>query len=266
MAAPRVRHSVFSKVFVVVFLLLAGAPAPSGAEGAPELIEAGVSENYIHIEPNFDGANIVLFGAVDRRHLKDDGVDLAITIRGPSKPMTVWKKERQAGLWINSAGMTLDSVPSFYAVLTTKPIADLAPLEERAKYGIGLDALELPAANGATPSSELGEYREALIRVKHASRLFLEDSGAIEFLGRSLFRAKTFLPAAAGPGRYRAKIFLLQDKKVIGATSSAIRLEKIGLESFLSTTSTSHPWIYGVFAVLLASAIGGSASLIFRKG
>lgn len=235
---------------------------------AAGIIEVGASQNHFYIEPSYDGTTIALFGSVDRERLKGKHFDIAVTVRGPIKPVTIWKKGRHAGLWINSESLTFEGVPNFYAVLSTKPPDQLASIEQRRSHEIGLDALTLPLkpGDGSQESTAPKEFQDALIRMKLASRLFVEDSeGSIEFFGDRLFRARVFLPASAGPGSYRANFFVLQDGKVVGDASAVIYLRKIGIEARLSSAATHHPWLYGVIAVLIAAGVGSGASLIFRQ-
>ena len=115
-------------------------------------------------------------------------------------------------------------------------------------------------------TNPIQEFREALIKLKRASGLFVEDNqAAIEFLGARLFRARVFLPPAAGPGLYRVNFYVLQKGGVLGEASAHIRLNKIGIEARLSSAAVDHPWLYGVLAVILAAAVGGGASLVFRR-
>ena len=37
----------------------------------------------------------------------------------PSIPLVIRRKERVAGIWVNTASVTVDAAPSFYAVATT---------------------------------------------------------------------------------------------------------------------------------------------------
>jgi uncharacterized protein (TIGR02186 family) len=252
-----------------LLFLAADTLAAAAQAEAQDVIEAGASENYFYIEPSFDGTNVVLFGAIDRDKVKGDSFDLAISLSGPLQSMTVWQKERRANIWINTRSLTFESVPSYYAILSTKPIEKLAPIEERRKYGLGFDALSdfspIPA-DAATAQAELDQFRQALIRIKQTNGLFVENGNPrILFFGKSLFRTTIFLPARAGAGVYRAKIFVLQDGKVIGAASSHIHLQKTGIEALLSSASEQHPWVYGAFAVFLAVVVGSGASFVFRR-
>jgi uncharacterized protein (TIGR02186 family) len=246
-------------------------PAPVASTGAevPDAIEAGASQNYFYIEPSYNGSNIVLFGAIERDKLHGQDFDVAVTIEGPVKPVTVWKKERHAGLWVNSESITFEGVPNSYAVLSTRPPAEIAPLEVRRPHEIGLDALALPLKNkySLNPQADAPqEFKDALIRLKRSSGLFSEqDSNAIDFIGTRLFRARAFLPAAAGAGLYRAKFYVLQNGKIAGEAGASIRLKKIGIEARMSAAALYYPWIYGAAAVSLAALVGSVASLIFRK-
>src|SRR5215468_6027592 len=123
----------------------------------PSTIEAGASQNYFYIQPNYDGTAIILFGSIDRESLHGRPFDLAVTIEGPIRPVTVWKKGRLAGLWINTESLTFEGVPNYYAVLSTRPVREIAPLEVRKAHEIGLDALPLPLKapnipNGHSPA------------------------------------------------------------------------------------------------------------------
>jgi uncharacterized protein (TIGR02186 family) len=235
----------------------------------PSAIEAGASQNYFYIQPNYDGTAIILFGSIDRESLHGRPFDLAVTIEGPIRPVTVWKKGRFAGLWINTESLTFEGVPNYYAVLSTRPVREIAPLEVRKAHEIGLDALPLPlkapnVPNGHSPAPK--EFQDALIRLKKSSGLFSENSKeAFEFFGIRLFRSRVFLPASAGPGLYRVKFYVFQDGKAAGQTSAQIRLKKIGIEARLSSAAMNYPWFYGVMAITVAALAGGGASLIFRR-
>jgi uncharacterized protein (TIGR02186 family) len=251
--------------FGLALLALWLAPPVAGAAPVPDSIEAEVSENFFHIEPGYNGSSIVLFGSVDRDKLRGKPFDVAVTVSGPAKPMTVWKKGRHAGLWINSESLIFESVPNFYAVLSTRPAAEIADVEERKAHGIGLDALRLHARAGSiSPARE--EFHQALIRLKQSSGLYLEQSkGAVEFPGPRLFRARVYLPASAHAGLYRAEFYIYQNGKIVGETGADIQLTKVGIEYRMWEAALDFPWLYGAAAVIIAALTGGGASLIFRK-
>jgi uncharacterized protein (TIGR02186 family) len=264
-AAHNGARLIAGAAFCLALLSLEGAAQAS----PPDLIEAGASQNHIFIEPSYDGTSIALFGSVDSERLKGQPFDVAVTLHGPLKPVTVWKKEPRAGLWINAQRLTFNGVPNYYAALSTKPLPDIASLAERKTREIGIDALKLamtPEEETTVSPAALDQFRDALIKLKRSAGLFVEENQTgIVFFGARLFRARVFLPPAAGPGLYRANFYVLQNGAVIGEASAHIRLNKIGIEAALSSAAADHPWLYGVLSVLIAAAVGGGASLVFRR-
>ena len=198
----RGRASNLLNALLAGWLVLLALAAPAPAE-IPDSIEAEASQNYFYIEPSYNGSSIVLFGSVDHDALKGKAFDIAVTIEGPVKPVMVWKKNRHAGLWINSESLTFKGVPNYYAVLSTRPVNEIAPFDVRKTRGIGFDALSLPLEKDGlnTPAAAPQEFQSALIRLKQSSGLFVEQSkGAVELLGTRLFRRVFFCP----PRRERA--------------------------------------------------------------
>jgi uncharacterized protein (TIGR02186 family) len=252
--------------------LLLAPPGAKAQVGAPveQSLEVGAAETDIFIEPDFTGTRFVIFGALDgkRYRLMSSGTDLAILVRGPSRPTTVWRKRKMFGIWMNDTGVTFEQVPSFYIVLSTRPLTEVAPVEERLGQALGLDALNLQATESDRArysESEIEGYREALIRQKMDRGLYDERISGIEFLGDRLFRARIELPAFVPPGTYRASVFLLDDKEIVTRSSSYISLTKAGIERILSTAAVDRPLLYGIAAVLLASLTGVLATLVLRR-
>ncbi len=81
------RHFGAALLFLFLVIFQDAALASS-----PDLIEAGASQNHFYIEPSYDGTSIAFFGSVDSDRLKNEPFDVAITIRGPIRPVRVWKK------------------------------------------------------------------------------------------------------------------------------------------------------------------------------
>src|SRR5271163_5213469 len=90
-------------VLVVLSLLCRGSAAR--AEG----LVADLSSHLIAITSGFTGTSVVLFGATDGPG------DVIAVVRGPERGMTVWRKGKVAGIWVNAEAVTFAGVPSFYA-------------------------------------------------------------------------------------------------------------------------------------------------------
>ncbi len=92
---------------------LACALAAAGwwpAAGRADAVVADLSSHLVAITTGFTGASVVLFGATDGPG------DVIAVVRGPDRPVTVWRKSEIAGIWANTDSMSFARVPSFYAV------------------------------------------------------------------------------------------------------------------------------------------------------
>src|SRR5690348_10166244 len=75
----------------------------AGRAQADEVV-ADLSSHMIAIGSGFTGASVVLFGATDGRG------DVIAVVRGPERTMTVWRKRKLAGIWVNAASVTFTNV------------------------------------------------------------------------------------------------------------------------------------------------------------
>jgi uncharacterized protein (TIGR02186 family) len=70
----------------------------------------------------------VLFGAIE----PDAGTavrtpyGLVVTVRGPPQSIRTRRKERVLGIWVNVASREFVRVPSYLAVLSNRPVDDIA--------------------------------------------------------------------------------------------------------------------------------------------
>jgi len=124
-------------------LALAAGPARGDA------IVADLSSHLIAITGGFTGASVVLFGATDGPG------DIVVVVKGPEREMTVWRKGKVAGIWVNAESMTFTNVPSFYAVAASRPLDEAVLPDTAALYRIGAANLKLESK----PSATTGERR-----------------------------------------------------------------------------------------------------------
>ena len=110
---------------------------------APALAEevvAGLSQKRIAITANFDGSEILIFGAV-KRDMPTPGespLEVIVTVEGPQEPVTVRRKAKRYGIWVNVDGIEVDLAPSFYAINTTGPLSEILKDVEDLRYNISI--------------------------------------------------------------------------------------------------------------------------------
>src|SRR6185312_8190076 len=108
----------------------------------------------------------------------------------------------------NTRSVAFASVPSYYAVLSTKPVDQILPVNLRQLNEIGVDALKLNPTGKVRPD-DVDIFRAALIQSEQQNGLFGRDAGQVDFLGQRLFRATIAFPATVPTGTYSIEIFLV---------------------------------------------------------
>ncbi|MFN3721517.1 MAG: TIGR02186 family protein [Paracoccaceae bacterium] len=243
-----------------LFWILSAIPAL----GASEDIVAGLSQNRVSITADFDGSEILIYGAVRRTAPAPPGaLHVIITVEGPTTPITVRKKQRTAGIWINRDAVQITSAPSFYAVATTGYLRDILTETENLRHQITIPRA-IRSVGISQQALNAPEFLEALVRVREAEDRFRLNERSVQFTQATLFRTDVILPANLTEGLYRVRIFLTRDGKVVDRIERQINVRKEGLERFLFNLSRDHPLIYGLLSLLIAVLAGYGASAAFR--
>jgi uncharacterized protein (TIGR02186 family) len=253
------------------------AQVESAPESSGETIQVDLSARTIPIETDFAGARLILFGAVEnsKQTAPEAGLyDIVVVIEGPGDKIAVRRKARIAGLglWINTRAITFQEVPSYYAIISTRPLEEIAAgknlekIQERHEIGFPHVYMEIAPGQGRNPAAnELDAFKEALVRLKQREGLFREDQYGIAFIGRSLFRATIHLPANVQVGTFRVRAFLFRNGEFLSQVTAPLHLERAGLERVIHGLAIDHPLLYGIGAVLMAIGSGLLASIVFRK-
>ncbi|SPJ26256.1 TIGR02186 family protein [Palleronia abyssalis] len=241
--------------FLIAFL---AAPA------AGQEIVAGLSQNRISISANFDGSEILIFGAVKRdTPVTDEDIGVIVTVEGPKRPLTVRRKERVGPIWINTDSVEVDAAPSFYAVNTTAALETVLGYTSDLRHEItvreAIRSVGAPAEIEDSPA-----FTEALIRIREANTLYQTNVGAVTIRQDTLFDTSVVLPANLVEGVYTSRIFLTREGAVIAQASETIYVEKVGLERFLYTLAHEQALAYSLLSLAIAIAAGWGASALFR--
>lgn len=242
--------------------LLLALALPAAAQ---EVIVAGMSQNRVSITADFDGSEILIYGAVKREAPAPEGgpLEVIVTVEGPSTPVAVRRKDRVAGIWVNNASVRVDSAPSFYAVATTGPLNHILSDVDNLRYGITIERV-IRAIGIAEEADQAGEFVLALLRVRTNEGRYRVLEGKVELTEETLFRTDVVLPANLTEGEYKVRLFLLRDKRVIDSQERVIGVRKEGLERFVFNLAQEQPLIYGLVSLVLAALAGWGASAAFR--
>jgi uncharacterized protein (TIGR02186 family) len=240
------------------------APVLVGAD-KPVLVP-DVSARQVQIRYSFNGAQLLLFGAVvyPGGRPPDRQVDIAVVLRGPVQAILVREKQKIAGIWMNADSNRFRSAPSFYAVASSAPIADLLDERTAAIYELGVHNLQLSPGGGALPEKER-RFEAGLLNVRSRGGLYQENPRGVEITGGVLYRAVITIPSEVPVGTYTAETFLIDRHKVIAAASRDIQIDKSGFERTIAVAARRHRLVYGLACVALSLGLGWAAAAAFRR-
>jgi len=235
------------------------------AEAAPEEVVAGLSRDNIGITAAFNGSEVLIYGAVKRDAPEPGGAPLAVivTLEGPAHPVTIRRKSREFGIWVNTDKVRVAAAPSYYAVATTGPVAEILAPETDVTQRITVP-LAVRAFSGPIEVTDARPFTQALLRIREEAGVYSLDEGAVRLVEDTLFRADFHLPANLTEGDYKTRIFLLRDGKVIDRYQTAIYVRRVGLERWLYILSREHAALYGAMSLALAVFAGWAAAALFR--
>ena len=244
-------------------LLLLLLLLPRAAVAAEEVV-LGLSRDRVAITTSFDGSDILIFGAVKREEpLRGDApLEVVITVAGPAAPVTVRRKSREFGIWINTDAVEVDLAPSFYAVATTGPLDTVVSNVEDLRHRISIDRA-IRSVGAPSNISNAANFTEALVRIRTAQGLYQQLEGQVALDQQTLFRTSIRLPANLTEGDYTTRIFLTRNGEMVSNYETSIDVRKVGLERWLFGLSREHAAIYGLMSLAIAIAAGWGASAAF---
>lgn len=253
-----------TRVLAIAFAIAAVLCAPAVRA---ETVIAALSEKRVDIRSNFVGTELVLFGSIERDAAtvgRAHGYDVVVVIEGPASDLVTREKKRAAGIWVNGTGIEFPNAPSYYAVLSNKPLTEISEAPALKRHEIGLDYVKLEA-KGDAPEQTVDVFREALVRRKEAQDLYFEQPDAVELLTPTLFLARITLPANIQTGGYRAQIHVFGDGALLNTTKLGFWVIKSGFEATIYDLAHRQPLVYGLGTVAMAFGIGWLGSVLFRR-
>ncbi|MGX9351227.1 TIGR02186 family protein [Shimia sp. W99] len=243
----------------LVILLLTALPLSA------EEVVLGLSQDKVAITATFDGSEILIFGAVKREEPIKPAppLEVVITVSGPSEPITVRRKERRFGIWVNTDTVEVDAAPTFYAVATSASFHDTLSNVEDQRHSVSIErAIRSVGAPSSIEDSQ--NFTRALIRIRKDQGLYQRLEQAVQVDEQTLFRTSIKMPANLTEGEYPTRIFLTRGGEVVSQLETTIDVDKVGLERWLYDLSRQKPLIYGLMSLAIAIAAGWGASAAFR--
>jgi uncharacterized protein (TIGR02186 family) len=253
-------------LMLVAIVLCAGG----AREAVAERLVVSLSNHRVQITSNFAGEDLVLFGTVEPdpgKTTRRESYDLVVTVTGPRKTFRTRRKERVLGIWVNTASREFVRVPSYLAILSNRPFAQIANQETLRRQQIGLNNFLLPQRIGVDIADTVHDdpFRLAFVRLESEQGLYREISNGVTFLTPTVFRAAIPLPSDVPTGTYAIDVKLFAGNAMIAHTTSALEVIKAGFEQYVAEAAANNGLAYGIVTGLMALSIGWIASVVFRR-
>ena len=252
---------------------LPSAPAEPEAPfiAGRETVQADVSARSVAVTSSFSGTEIVVFGAVNnsrQANAEANYYDIVVVVEGTPTRLIARKKSRIWPVWLNTTWITFESVPSYYAIASTRPLDEVADPIVLRDNDIGFEYVRMTPVKGwegGVTTADLEDYKTAIIDLKQRERLYFESQTGVAFIGPSLFRATIKLPANVPVGPLVARVHLFREGRLLHSIPAGVMLNREGVERELHGFAFSYPLLYGLVTVLLSVAGGLVATELFKR-
>lgn len=241
----------------LIYLIAIFSTPSSSAEG---YIDIDLSKPEVELTASFDGSELLLFG------IHNPGTDVIIVVRGPGVDTPVRRKDRVAGIWVNSDEITFKNAPTFYTAASTIPPKNILAPNILKKYEIGVENLKLEADTKSIATIETKPFLDGLVRNMNRTGLYNNDISTINKVGRQLFRTNLWFPSNVSVGDYLVTTHLVKDGNIINSKETKIVVHKVGIEANIYNFAHDYALFYGLLAIVIAVISGWTANAVFRRG
>lgn len=250
------------RLIQAVFLICALAITSSS-----HALVTDLSNTRIEIRYSFDGAQLILFGAVGSSTVDpvNDDYDIVIVVRGPNAETVVRRKDRVGGIWINNADLVFPSAPGYYAVAASRPLGEIANATIYEANGIGFGNLPLLTESERGLVSPDPIFKDALFRIRADQGLYRQEQDTVTKLAEGLFKTDIHLPANVPDGRFDVETFLFQNGSLKSRDRITMSVAKEGFERAAYNFAHGYPFLYGLTAVFVAIGAGWLAGVLGKK-
>jgi uncharacterized protein (TIGR02186 family) len=171
------------------------------------------------------------------------------------------------GIWVNVDSREFVRVPSYLAILSNRPVTEIANPEVLRRSQAGLDNYLLPQRIGPDVADTVHDdpFRGAFLRLEIQQGLYRESGAAVTFLTPTVFRAAIPLPANAPTGGYEIDVKLFANGAMITGTTTALEVIKTGVEQYAAEAAINYGLLYGLGVAMMALLIGWFGSVVFRR-
>ena len=183
-------------------------------------------------------------------------------LKGPTRSIVLREKRKIAGIWVNAESSDFRSAPSFFAVVSSRPIRKIVDDNTAAIYELGLPWLQLSPIGAIDPQQQ-ARFSAGLVDLMSREGLYKQNEAGVSVKEQVLYQARISLPSNVQTGTYTAETFAIYRGRVVASAMSRIEVRKLGFEGAVAQFSDRHGLLYGLLAVALSAVMGWVAGRLF---
>jgi uncharacterized protein (TIGR02186 family) len=248
-----------------LLLLALGMIALAVPAGAEKLVST-LSSQQVLITSSFDGAALTLFGSIegDTPEIAATGsYNLVVVVEGPRQDRVARIKTSNFGIWSNTDHVAFQHFPSFYAVIASGQLANIADPAVLAQYTV----LPEDQARAAAQSTGLKAERFSLelVRLMQEEGHFMLREDGVRFLSTTSYAVNLPLPSDVANGPFLVRTLVFKNQELVAERTESFSVRKSGFENYVFVASRQQPLLYGIVCVLLALGTGWLAGVAFKR-
>jgi len=230
----------------------------------PPNIVIDENEKDIKIKPNISGTEVVLYGV-----MPSGEKDIIIEIVGPARNIFLEEKKRIYGFWLGLGRADYYKVPSYYNILSSRQLKEIADQRAFDKLGLGLNNLPLGKAKITNSATQQIIFDDNLKKYMIERGQFVKGEGQVSVKSGpgkvGIFSTEFLLPSSSHQGKYFVRYYIFQNGEFISYAENKIDLKQAGFSRIIWLLSKNFPLLYGILAVILSGSLGWLISTIFRR-
>ena len=250
-------------VFIVgVIVVLAAGLAVAQTTTQDSIINLTLAPDTINVGTFYRGAQVHVSANVPQC----DGA--VIVLQAGHEDITLNRKGRVAGIWLNVAQVEVSNVPSVYVLAASDKLENICSPEVQKRLGLGIESLRDKMKFTCEKPLSGTEFDEFL-KLKTSGGTYntdvnitLTEAGP----GRQELAAVLPIPATVPPGTYSVLLYCFVDGKPVQRGSATLSIERVGLAHLMSDMAHNKSALYGIVAIAVAMLVGIGMGLVFNSG
>ncbi len=247
-------------------LVLAALFAFAVAPGLAERLVSTLSSPQVLITSSFDGATLSLFGSIEADVAGEAAAgpyNVITIITGPLQDRVTRLKTNRIGIWSNTDEVTFRHFPSFYAVIASGKLENIAAPEVLEEFAVRPEDQARLTAEATGAKAE--RFSLELVRLMTKENHFVLREDGVRFLSTNAYAVNLALPSDVANGPFLVRTLVLKEGQLVAERSEGFSVRKSGFENFVFVMSRQQPLLYGIACVLLALGTGWLAGVVFRR-